>query len=231
MTVNGDKRALCVVHFCDTSRPGSCGLEGVCMKRKTGNRCKCPRGYMGVHVTFTGPCQDVYLSCQRWKEEGRCSWARPILPFFEDNCALTCGRCRRLVLALPPILEPLSWMIGRWETETTSQEHFPVPLSAPYREVLDISISEVPIVTAIAKNGDANREVGFMTGKPFLEDTGFAEFNRPKNGSDKVGIEMVSNTEQNIYKDEINVIRMYAKKPYGFHCNCQDFKRIPMVWG
>lgn len=51
-------------------------------------------------------------------------------------------------------------------------------------------------MTAIAKNGDANREVGFMTGKPFLEDTGFAEFNRPKNGSDKVGIEMVSNTGQ-----------------------------------
>uniref|UniRef100_A0A915CCD3 ShKT domain-containing protein n=1 Tax=Parascaris univalens TaxID=6257 RepID=A0A915CCD3_PARUN len=136
-----------IVHFCDTSRPGSCGLEGVCMKRKTGNRCKCPRGYMGVQCKR--PCQDVYLSCQRWKEEGRCSWARPILPFFEDNCALTCGRCRsigrRLVLALPPILEPLSWMIGRWETETTSQEHFPVPLSAPYREVLDISISEVPM--------------------------------------------------------------------------------------
>uniref|UniRef100_A0A0M3ISD4 SLC3A2_N domain-containing protein n=1 Tax=Ascaris lumbricoides TaxID=6252 RepID=A0A0M3ISD4_ASCLU len=53
--------------------------------------------------------------------------------------------CAGLILALPPILEPLSWMIGRWETETTSQEHFPVPLSAPYREVLDISISEVPM--------------------------------------------------------------------------------------
>uniref|UniRef100_A0A0M3IGM0 Peptidase_M24 domain-containing protein n=1 Tax=Ascaris lumbricoides TaxID=6252 RepID=A0A0M3IGM0_ASCLU len=75
-------------------------------------------------------------------------------------------------------------------------------------------------VTAIAKNGDANREVGFMTGKPFLEDTGFAEFNRPKNGSDKVGIEMILagliTIEEGILQgNEIRLVLKYSKSIFG----------------
>ncbi|KHN87244.1 Protein male abnormal 7 [Toxocara canis] len=221
-----------IVHFCDPNRSGSCGYQGVCMKRRTGNRCKCPRGYMGVQCKR--PCQDVYLSCKRWKEEDRCNWARPILPFFEDNCALTCGRCqslgRKLALALPPILEPISWMIGKWQTETTSSEHFPVSMSGPYHEVFDVSISEVPMfdrppvnisVTATTRTGDVSREVGFMTGKPFLEDTGFIEFNKPTNGSDQVAIEMVSNTglitieEGILQNNEIRLELKYIKSIFG----------------
>ena len=38
-----------------------------------------------------------------------------------------------------------------------------------------------------------HREVGFMTGKPFREDTGFAVLDKPKTGDDLVAIEMVSN--------------------------------------
>ncbi|VDK50880.1 unnamed protein product [Anisakis simplex] len=228
----GSEHAQFVVHLCDPTTAGSCGAEGVCMKRPTGNRCKCPKGYMGVECKR--PCQDVYLSCTRWKDEGRCDWARPILPFFEDNCAETCGRChntgKKLAIALPPILEPISWIIGKWQTATTARDHFPVAMSGPYSEILDISISEVPMfdrppvnvsVTAFTKDGDVSRELGFMTGKPFLEDTGFIEFDKPKNGTDQVAIEMVSNTglitieEGVLHGREIVLELKYIKSIFG----------------
>lgn len=50
-------------------------------------------------------------------------------------------------------------------------------------------------ILATALDGsDEHNELGFMTGKPFHEETGFVEFDKPKNGPDLVGIEMVSNT-------------------------------------
>ncbi|MFH4983957.1 hypothetical protein AB6A40_010666 [Gnathostoma spinigerum] len=36
-----------IIDFCDPRDPYSCGSSGVCMARKTGNRCRCPEGYMG----------------------------------------------------------------------------------------------------------------------------------------------------------------------------------------
>ncbi|KAK0411127.1 hypothetical protein QR680_005498 [Steinernema hermaphroditum] len=195
-----------VIDFCDVGVPGTCGDSGVCVTKDSGNRCRCPDGWMGRGCKR--PCQDIYRSCERWHEERRCVWTRPISPFFEDNCALSCGRCvsngRKLPLALPPVLEFLSWFIGRWTTETTSGDRFPVPMSGPYRETLEIQISDVPSfdrpplnvsVFASTKDGDdEHREVGFMTVKPFREDTGFAEFDKPAQGDDLVAIEMNSNT-------------------------------------
>lgn len=48
-----------------------------------------------------------------------------------------------LKIPLPPILEPISWLIGHWETETSTGDRFPVSFEQPYKEVLDISLSEV----------------------------------------------------------------------------------------
>ncbi|KAK6107739.1 ShK domain-like family protein [Brugia pahangi] len=194
-----------VVHFCDPSIPNTCGLEGKCMRHLTGNRCRCQTGRMGIMCRR--PCQDIYKSCKRWKEEERCHWAKPILPFFEDNCAESCGLCQNngqsLKIPLPPILEPISWIIGRWETETLAGDRFPISFEHPYKEILDISLTDVPMfdrppvnvfIRAYTKEGSEYNEVGFMTGKPFRELTGFQEYNKSLNGNDQVAIEMVSNT-------------------------------------
>ncbi|KAH7700702.1 Protein F21A3.3, partial [Aphelenchoides avenae] len=201
---NGVKIAI---DFCQLSDPFSCGtFGGVCIAKRSGNRCKCPKGRMGHRCQR--PCQDVYRSCEKWHQEERCVWTTPISPFFEDNCALSCGRCqsdgRGLAHALPPILEPLAWLIGRWETETFSGLRFPMPMDSGYREIVDISVSEAPMfdrpalnlsVTAVSSDGtDSRIALGFITMKPFKEDTGFVQFNMSQTGLDQVAIAMVSNS-------------------------------------
>jgi hypothetical protein len=201
-----------VIDFCWKEEPNSCGENGECILQPSGNRCLCRDGYMGRGCLR--PCQDIYKSCERWLEEKRCEWAKPISPFFFDNCPLTCGKCtagnKKLRLPLPPILEPLSWLIGKWRTRTSSSgSRFPLPLLNAYEETLEFSISEVPAfdrpplnvsVKAIDLiNGDEHIEVGFMTGKPFREDTGFAVKNKPKTGDNLVAIETVGNNGTSIF--------------------------------
>nr|CRZ22277.1 Bm3475 [Brugia malayi] len=108
-----------------------------------------------------------------------------------------------LKIPLPPILEPISWIIGRWETETLAGDRFPISFEHPYKEILDISLTDVPMfdrppvnvfIRAYTKEGSEYNEVGFMTGKPFRELTGFQEYNKSLNGNDQIAIEMVSNT-------------------------------------
>ncbi|VDM13333.1 unnamed protein product [Wuchereria bancrofti] len=45
-------------------------------------------------------------------------------------------------------------------------------------------------IRAYTKEGSEYNEVGFMTGKPFRELTGFQEFNKSLNGNDQIAIEM-----------------------------------------
>ncbi|ETN87125.1 hypothetical protein NECAME_01284 [Necator americanus] len=85
---------------------------------------------------------------------------------------------------------------------------FPEPLTGPYREILEVQISDVPMfdrppvnvsTVAITNDGrDVHSEVGFMTSKPFKEDTGFVEFNKPTHGDDLVAIESVSNNASHL---------------------------------
>ncbi|VDM91553.1 unnamed protein product, partial [Onchocerca ochengi] len=193
------------IHFCDPSIPNDCGFEGKCVRHLNGNRCRCPIGRMGIMCRR--PCQDIYKSCKHWEEENRCRWAKPFSPFFEDNCAESCGICksngRSLKIPLPPILEPISWIIGRWETATSAGDRFPVSFEHPYKEILDISLAETPMfdrppvnisVRAYTNEGSEYVEVGFMTGKPSRESTGFIKSNQSLNENDQVAIEMVSNT-------------------------------------
>uniref|UniRef100_A0A1I7XKT2 ShKT domain-containing protein n=1 Tax=Heterorhabditis bacteriophora TaxID=37862 RepID=A0A1I7XKT2_HETBA len=148
---------------------------------------------MIISKNSIGPCQDVYRSCNRWKEEDRCNWTRPFSPFFSDNCALTCGVCQnsgmKLPLTLPPILDNIAWFVGRWESKTTAGDRFPEPMSGPYREVLEVQISEVPMFDRPPVN----------ISKPFREDTGFVEYNKPIDGDDKVAIESVGNNGKDFY--------------------------------
>ena len=50
-----------------------------------------------------------------------------------------------LKLPLPPILEPISWIIGRWKTRTLDKGfRYPVSLESAYEEILEFSITPVP---------------------------------------------------------------------------------------
>ncbi|KAI6189864.1 hypothetical protein M3Y97_00054500 [Aphelenchoides bicaudatus] len=117
---------------------------GKCVWRPSGNRCQCTRGLMGSGCKR--PCQDVYKSCARWKRERRCEVKRTT--FFLDNCALTCQDCesdgKRFVHALPAALEPLSWLVGKWEAKIFSRYRFPILSQLPsnYTEVMDIQPTE-----------------------------------------------------------------------------------------
>ncbi|XGW02404.1 hypothetical protein V3C99_014440 [Haemonchus contortus] len=232
-----------VIDFCSTTDNQSCG-PGQCIPHSTGNRCKCPLGWMGRKCAR--PCQDVYRSCKRWREEERCSWTRPISPFFTDNCALSCGLCqssgRRLPLTLPPILDNIAWFVGRWESKTTQGDNFPESLSGPYREILEVQISDVPMFdrppvnisrTAVTMDGrDIYTQVGFMTSKPFKEDTGFVEFNKPTHGDDLVAIESVGNNGQMIIEEGIvrnNAIKLetkFKRSFFGDHTLFKQAKRM-----
>ncbi|CAD5223948.1 unnamed protein product [Bursaphelenchus okinawaensis] len=197
-----------VLHNCNPTVPNTCGTApGRCLVLGTGNRCRCGHGRMGIGCQR--PCQDVYRSCGRWKEEGRCEWGSFILPFFEDNCAKSCGVCsndgRVLAKALPVGLEPLSWLVGRWETKASNNLRFPTSMVSHhgYHEVLDIQLNEVNMfdrptlnISVKAKSPfEEHNELGFVTMKPAKEDTGFAKTREDlQQRRDLVAIEMTSNT-------------------------------------
>ncbi|CAB3397309.1 unnamed protein product [Caenorhabditis bovis] len=224
--VRGQTITKAIIDFCDPSDHLSCGPGGKCVELGLGNRCECPHGLMGRKCKR--PCQDVYKSCKRWKSEDRCSWTRPISPFFADNCALSCGQCRssgrELALALPPILDNIAWFVGRWESRTSASHRFPEPMSGPYSEILDVQISEVPAfdrppvnisIRAETFDGrDVHTEFGFLTSKPFHEDTGFVEVDKPETGDDLVSIELVTNTGMMLIEEGTvrgNQIRLETK--------------------
>uniref|UniRef100_A0A183CAN0 ShKT domain-containing protein n=1 Tax=Globodera pallida TaxID=36090 RepID=A0A183CAN0_GLOPA len=191
----------------DLCESGSCGPSGKCVPFPHGARCQCAAGWMGAGCrrelsdsrTFTfwnpaGSCQDIYNSCDRWLQEGRCVWTRPFSSFFMDNCPLTCGVCRRapgqksLPIPLPPMLEALSWLVGRWKTQTVGRhsDRFPAPMSSgPY--ILDVQLSDVPAFDRPPLNISVRART--------LDDTGFVEEEgRTPNGRDMVAMALVSNT-------------------------------------
>ncbi|EPB73196.1 hypothetical protein ANCCEY_07703, partial [Ancylostoma ceylanicum] len=234
---------VAVIDFCSLDDPTSCG-EGKCIFHHTGNRCKCPDGWMGRRCATTTH-HNNFSYVYRNLVEGHARTSTGAAPDgWRKADARGLDRYRRfspttagclvdyagvmdsvkLPLTLPPILDNIAWFVGRWECKTTAGERigyllrirlishriltipwsrFPEPMSGPYREILEVQISDVPMfdrppvnvsTIAVTNDGrDVHSEVGFMTSKPFLEDTGFVEFNKPKQGDDLVGIETVSN--------------------------------------
>lgn len=52
------------------------------------------RAYVSVkHEFFLGACQDVYKSCDFWKQEDKCDLMRPTTSFFDINCPVSCDQC------------------------------------------------------------------------------------------------------------------------------------------
>ncbi|KAI6186640.1 hypothetical protein M3Y98_00154600 [Aphelenchoides besseyi] len=179
-----------------------CGSASAhCESLRTGNRCRCITGRMGIKCQR--PCQDVYHSCKQWKLEGRCNWA---IAFFTDNCALSCSRCQSngkvLLDPLPPALESLEWIVGLWETEVNSRVRFPSPTSyrSGYVEIVNIQTAAVNMfdrptlnisVIAQSLNGsDVYNELGFISMRSISENVDKNETHK----YNQVAIELVSNT-------------------------------------
>ncbi|KAK6049900.1 hypothetical protein COOONC_12595, partial [Cooperia oncophora] len=84
---------------------------------------------------------------------GRYHRSSPITAHFRADCAAVAGEnyCiftitdLGLPITLPPILDNIAWFVGRWECKTTQGENFPEALSGPYREILEVQISDVPM--------------------------------------------------------------------------------------
>ena len=41
----------------------------------------------------SGPCQNVYRSCSKWKKQKQCELMRSHTDFFDKNCAVSCDQC------------------------------------------------------------------------------------------------------------------------------------------
>jgi len=154
-----------------------CYNGGTC----SGSTCRCTDGWYGSHCHR--PCQDVFKSCERWKEEGRCDWDDQT-KYFDDHCPHTCNNCvydNKTIVEFPlaPVLEPLQPFIGIWKVESTASEHFPVDfISGGYDEEIRIMATDVPAfdrpslnytARAVSKIDpfDVQHDSGFMYVRPF----------------------------------------------------------------
>lgn len=134
--------------------------------------------------------------------EEKCEVVRTQTNFFDINCAVSCKMCApdpsiseftkpfcmkhctiingklNLELSpipLPPALEPLQFMMGKWYSQAAKGLRYPTDMSGnEYEEILDVMPAEVPMfgapslnLTCTAWEGDDIRIThGFLTIKP-----------------------------------------------------------------
>ncbi|CAJ0933827.1 unnamed protein product, partial [Mesorhabditis belari] len=154
-----------------------CLNGGRCVPGKA--NCQCERGWMGKWCHRK--CRDVYKSCDRWAVEGKCNTVLAQTNFFEVNCAIACKLCTPDVsqslpaVPLPPALEPLQFMIGKWYSQAAKGLRFPTDFYAnEYEEILEIWPSETPMFGPPSLNltsrcwvgNDTRLMHGFITLKP-----------------------------------------------------------------
>ncbi|VDK69678.1 unnamed protein product [Litomosoides sigmodontis] len=165
-----------------------------CIDKWNDYSCICRPGWMGKDCDR--PCQDIYRSCNQWKQQGQCEQMRHHTPFFDVNCALSCGQCShsnaivRTTRPLAPILLPLAWMIGIWKAEVNGTRSRTVDYvtdfeGISYTEILAVTVADVLVFgkpsinfTSIAINRDDTSDqhihYGFLTvglnpgGKPLV---------------------------------------------------------------
>ncbi|VBB25581.1 unnamed protein product [Acanthocheilonema viteae] len=170
--------------------------NGTCVEKSNGELgCKCPPGAAGRYCE-RGPCQDIYGSCNQWKQQGQCKQMRHHTRFFDINCAASCGQCSssnhtvRTTKPLAPVLLPLAWMIGVWKAEVNGTPWRTVDYvtdfeAISYTEILAVTVADVlmfgkPSINftsiAINRNDTTDQHIhyGFLTvgpnsdGKPLV---------------------------------------------------------------
>uniref|UniRef100_A0AC34QCH3 Uncharacterized protein n=1 Tax=Panagrolaimus sp. JU765 TaxID=591449 RepID=A0AC34QCH3_9BILA len=154
-----------------------CLNGGKCFPGKTG--CECPKGWMGRYCHRR--CSNIYQSCDRWAAEDKCEVVQTQTNFFDINCAVSCKKCvpdptvKLSPIPLPPVLEPLQFMMGKWYSQAAKGLRYPTDMFATeYEEILDVMPAEVPMFgapslnfTATAwKEDDVRITHGFLTIKP-----------------------------------------------------------------
>uniref|UniRef100_A0A915HVD2 ShKT domain-containing protein n=1 Tax=Romanomermis culicivorax TaxID=13658 RepID=A0A915HVD2_ROMCU len=84
-------------------------------------------------ITFAGPCEDIYNSCSVWKSENSCDDFRQKSSFFDTHCAKSCEMCSvdqnvdaAKFSGFPPLLEPLTFLLGKWVFNGTSLRRYPI---------------------------------------------------------------------------------------------------------
>uniref|UniRef100_A0A0R3RU81 Reelin n=1 Tax=Elaeophora elaphi TaxID=1147741 RepID=A0A0R3RU81_9BILA len=171
-----------------------CKNGAKCIDKWNDYSCICPPGWMGKDCDR--PCQDIYGSCNQWKQQGQCEQMRHHTRFFDVNCAVSCGQCTysnetvTTTKPLAPILLPLAWMIGIWKAEVNGTRSRTVDYvtdfeGIAYTEILAITVADVLVFgkpsinftsIAINRNDTTDQHVhyGFLTvgpnpnGKPLV---------------------------------------------------------------
>uniref|UniRef100_A0A1I7W3I0 EGF-like domain-containing protein n=1 Tax=Loa loa TaxID=7209 RepID=A0A1I7W3I0_LOALO len=171
-----------------------CKNDAKCIDKWNDYSCICRPGWMGKDCDR--PCQDIYGSCNQWKQQGQCEQMRAHTRFFDVNCAVSCGQCTysndtvKTTKPLAPILLPLAWMIGIWKAEVNGTRSRTVDYvtdfeGISYTEILAITVADVLVFgkpsinftsIAINKNDTTDQHIhyGFLTvgsnpgGKPLV---------------------------------------------------------------
>ncbi|KAL3993566.1 EGF-like domain family protein [Acanthocheilonema viteae] len=171
-----------------------CKNGAKCIDKWNDYACMCQPGWMGKDCDR--PCQDIYGSCNQWKQQGQCKQMRHHTRFFDINCAASCGQCSssnhtvRTTKPLAPVLLPLAWMIGVWKAEVNGTPWRTVDYvtdfeAISYTEILAVTVADVlmfgkPSINftsiAINRNDTTDQHIhyGFLTvgpnsdGKPLV---------------------------------------------------------------
>ncbi|KAM3727063.1 Protein male abnormal [Dirofilaria immitis] len=151
-----------------------CLNGGTCIPGKVS--CLCTSGWMGRYCHRH--CRNVYKSCERWALEDKCEQVRTQTNFFDINCAVSCHQCvpdsKHILnnIPVPPTLEPLQFMVGRWYSVASKGLRYPTDMYLnSYDELLDVVPAEVPMFgtpsfnfTSICRSRNDTRVVrGFLT--------------------------------------------------------------------
>ncbi|VDN57489.1 unnamed protein product [Dracunculus medinensis] len=184
----------------NTCQLNPCLNGGKCIPGKIA--CECSHGWMGQFCHRH--CRNIYKSCDRWALEEKCEMVRTKTNFFDINCAISCHRCtpdeKHMLseIPVPPSLEPLLFMVGRWYSLAKKRLRYPIDMySDGYREILDITPTEVPMFGTpslnLTSSGDLRLLRGFLTLRPNSAPTEIAILSTSNEGLNMIELGTLTN--------------------------------------